>query len=373
MTCREAIKEVFENEDGILTTRDVVSKIYKKYPDEPWKKSSISAHLIGLSLNHPSSDHYPAMKQHAFLFSLGNGRYRRWNASKDVVPVFTSKGNESRKQKKRPADFAIRDNNVVSDDKAILERIFGIVSFFDSARWEKRDNYNLINFYDSLISNDAKLLTHWLCYITDRQMEFERIWDVGGFIFSELVDEMKRTGSLRLLDPDHEGSFFIKRKNYLHKDIFSNGGDGDKYLFVSQQQVGSNRILLEYGFRKDAAPFFISRYYPSDYFSMLNTFRVLQEYGFSLTAYIIRLLEAIGDDNSHLISKLVFGMYLLTYEGIGQPKHTDIAFANNVMMAQKRARRIEGILSEKAVFEREFENFSADGIFKQKRAWCSFA
>lgn len=83
MTCTEAIKEAFVNEAGVLTTQQVTEKIYAKYPDRPWKKSTIQAHLMGLSVNHQSSIHYPWARKQAFLYSLGNGRYRLWDPEQD--------------------------------------------------------------------------------------------------------------------------------------------------------------------------------------------------------------------------------------------------------------------------------------------------
>jgi hypothetical protein len=92
LTCLDAIREVFQNEDGVLTTSEIVDKIYAKYADRPWKRSTIAAHLIGLSVNHPSSRHYPTLRQHAFLYSLGNGRYRRWKPQEDGNWVITESG-----------------------------------------------------------------------------------------------------------------------------------------------------------------------------------------------------------------------------------------------------------------------------------------
>jgi hypothetical protein len=82
-TCREAVEEAFASESGVLDTAQVVDRIYKRYPDRPWKPNAISAHLIGLSVNHTSSIHHPHLRRHGFLFSLGNGRYRRWNPAQD--------------------------------------------------------------------------------------------------------------------------------------------------------------------------------------------------------------------------------------------------------------------------------------------------
>jgi len=88
-TCREAIERVFTDDPGVLTTDDVVSRIDDLYPDRPWKKSTISAHLIGLSINHSSSRHYPSLRPHAMLYSLGNGRYRKYHPDEDGTWVVT--------------------------------------------------------------------------------------------------------------------------------------------------------------------------------------------------------------------------------------------------------------------------------------------
>jgi hypothetical protein len=92
MTCWEAVQEVFDNESGILTTREVTDRIYARYPDRPWKENTISCHLIGMSVNHPSSRHYSSIRNHACLFSLGNGRYRRWNPEQDGTWILTDDG-----------------------------------------------------------------------------------------------------------------------------------------------------------------------------------------------------------------------------------------------------------------------------------------
>ena len=94
MTCREAVFEVFSESDRVLSTSEVVSRIYAKYPDEPWQKNTISAYLIGLSVNHSSSHHYPSIRKHACLYSLGNGRYRMYNPDSDGAWIVTDRGVE---------------------------------------------------------------------------------------------------------------------------------------------------------------------------------------------------------------------------------------------------------------------------------------
>ncbi len=76
-----------------------------------------------------------------------------------------------------------------------LAKVFKIMSFYDDYRWEFSHNYNLINFFKKDLEADIKIFTHWLCYITDRQMPFQRIWDIGGFVFSELIYEIKKQKS----------------------------------------------------------------------------------------------------------------------------------------------------------------------------------
>jgi hypothetical protein len=92
MTSWEAVQEVFEKESGVLTTREVTDRIYARYPDRPWKENTISCHLIGMSVNHPSSRHYPSIQTHACLSSLENGRHRRWNPEQDGTWVWTDDG-----------------------------------------------------------------------------------------------------------------------------------------------------------------------------------------------------------------------------------------------------------------------------------------
>jgi hypothetical protein len=255
----------------------------------------------------------------------------------------------------------------------MITRIFAVTDFIDKARWGNKENYNLINFYNTNLSNDVKILTHWLCYITDRQMAFERVWDVGGYIFSEMADQVTKKRDLDLLNPQNPNrSFFIMRDDYADKERYDfDDGDNGKYLFVSHQTLKENEILLEYEFEKGTRAYFIPRYYPSDYVSILSTFCILKDYEFSLSRYINALLEKL-DKKDASVQKLLFGLYLLSYFEIGQPKSSDlINFERNLERAEKRKNLIERVLSDSNEFEEEFNYFKKDTIFKQKRAWCS--
>lgn len=239
----------------------------------------------------------------------------------------------------------------------MLKEIFQIISFYDKVRWNSISNYNLINLYKTELDDDTKLLTHWLCYISDRQMAFERIWEVGGFVFSELANNFKKIGDLNLLDPNHPNSF-----------IKENGNGG--YAFVSNSRVDGNSILKKsYGYNEADIVEFTPRYYPSDYYSILFTLDILREYNFSLTNYIAVQINKYREKDD-LIQRVLYSLYLLTYFEIGQPSKTNIAdFGGNIRKSKNRAIKVKAILTDG--FEKEFMNFKKDIIFKQKRAWCS--
>ncbi|MDY6822012.1 MAG: hypothetical protein SVN78_10375 [Deferribacterota bacterium] len=67
----------------------------------------------------------------------------------------------------------------IKDEKALI-KIFKTISWLDDIRWRTAGNYNFINYSRSNLTNCEKILTHWICYITDRQMSFEIVWDKGG-------------------------------------------------------------------------------------------------------------------------------------------------------------------------------------------------
>jgi len=92
VTCTDAVKEAVTKLGRVVSTREVINYIYKKYPDKPWKENSIQCHLIGLSVNHPSSRYYPTQRRQACLFWVGGGRYRLYDPEKDGKWVANDKG-----------------------------------------------------------------------------------------------------------------------------------------------------------------------------------------------------------------------------------------------------------------------------------------
>ncbi len=239
-----------------------------------------------------------------------------------------------------------------------LTEIFKIISFYDDYRWELSHNYNLINFFKKDLQPDIKILTHWICYITDRQMPFQRIWDIGGFVFSELIYEFKKQKSLNLLNPEYENSFVIK--------------ENDKYAFISNSIVNNNNILIQYGDIFESGKVkFKSRFFPSDYLAILYTFVFLKDYGFSFSKFI-KEVYCNHKDKNDFIKRILFSLYLLSYYEIGQPQSSDLSdFDANIKKANERKSRIKDILNNHDKFIKEYNMFLKDRVFRQKRAWCS--
>jgi hypothetical protein len=84
VTCAEAIKEAFEDKDQILTTKQIIDSVQKRYPDK-WKEVTIRTHTMGCSINHSSSKWYPYFPK--FLYTISPGNFRLYNPEKDGSPT----------------------------------------------------------------------------------------------------------------------------------------------------------------------------------------------------------------------------------------------------------------------------------------------
>ncbi len=153
MTCVDAIREIYAAETGVLTTSQVIEKIYAKYPDQPWKKSTITAHLMGLSVNHPSSIHYMWTRKHAFLFSLGNGRYRKWNEEQDGTWVVTENGvclvDDSEDVQIAEDEFGLPVSTSVSLEKDLERSMLGNLEQLEPGLKLYKENELLGHQYDT--------------------------------------------------------------------------------------------------------------------------------------------------------------------------------------------------------------------------------
>ncbi len=80
MTCAQAIREVFKSKGQILTTKQIINMVQKKYPNK-WKEVTIRTHTMGCSVNHTSSKYYPSFPK--FLYTVSAGKVRLYEPEKD--------------------------------------------------------------------------------------------------------------------------------------------------------------------------------------------------------------------------------------------------------------------------------------------------
>jgi hypothetical protein len=88
ITCADAIREVLIELNRSASIKEIIERIYEKYPDKPWKESTIRAHIIGCSINHPSSHHHPALPK--FLYTVGRGLVKLCDGAVEI-PIKTAK------------------------------------------------------------------------------------------------------------------------------------------------------------------------------------------------------------------------------------------------------------------------------------------
>ena len=246
--------------------------------------------------------------------------------------------------------------------------IYDIVSFFDKCRWTKYyENYGLINYFKDNLSNDLKLLTHWISYITDRQIGYEIVWDVGGFVFSEMLYYYRKPDvGLEVLNPKSEFAFF---------KIDDETG---KYSFVSKKKISnklssqSQRLLKKYNLEDGKCVKYISRFYPADYKCMLYTMHTLEYYHKSLVDYIADVLKNVKNQTSeNLVKTLVYALSILTYDDIKKTTKEDLIYKRIFKEAESRTKKVMAIVNDKDLLEKNTNKFFKSGKqYKNKRIWC---
>lgn len=217
-----------------------------------------------------------------------------------------------------------------------LDKILEIVKFFDDARWE-HINKKKINHKSFIpdISESGIILTHWLRYITNRNMNAENLWEKASKCLSTIVKEVETENNYKsILIPNGPNSFFQDKNNYKKYRLFYD----------------------------DKEKPFSSRYYTSDYYSIISTFEILknEKYRFSIGKYINSIFDLIKDDNeNHIMQKIIFSLYLLTYYYNPQLGVEDVESKEFDIfeMAKLRSEIVNIIISDNKIFNLTFNNF----------------
>lgn len=243
-----------------------------------------------------------------------------------------------------------------------MKNEFAVVNFLDECRWgsENLNNYNFINYAHSDLSNEEKLLTHWISYITDRQMPYEDVRDVGGFVFSDMVKHYSSEG-VAVIEYGANTSFFT--------------GSVFRSCLLCPSD---NKLVNERELNPGLPVEFISRFYPSDYVSILCTLNTLENFGRDFTEYlatIIRIFDGQECSAQIIVKALAYGLHLLSYEDIKQQKSDTLANTDWTALTKARTERICSLISNRNQFIGNVEIFFKDGKnskrYNCKRVWCS--
>ena len=236
-------------------------------------------------------------------------------------------------------------------DSAKLANILNVFSALDDVRWSCTANYNLVNYCAEDLTPDEKLLCHWLCYVTDRQTAFERVWEVGGFVLSHLV----RT---------------FTRENRAPLELFASYtkfSEDNKRLRLECPLTEPNSRLAQYGIH-DGRVEFASRYMPSDALSILRTLHILDRVSQrSFTSFIYRIFH-VKEDHRTAIWNLAAALHFLTYADLGLVEANELSNRMATLTTDLNDR-----LTASNHLSREFVAVLAEKFdpFGKKRLWCS--
>jgi hypothetical protein len=260
-------------------------------------------------------------------------------------------------------------------DKRLI-KAFKIANFIDGVRWENEHaqmNFSEPNYYKDDLDEDVKLLSHWLCYIADRQMDYRRIWVLGGFVFSELADVYANSDDdlvTAMPRPGADKPFFTQIK-HIGKDKPA------KYAFSSRTSLEEcqsirAKIALAENYKITVGPVtFASRYYPSDYAAIIRTLLILRHFDKSLTRFI-KLIYNNRIVSEPVIPQLLHGLYLLSYQNIPRLTATQLIESCTLDDIKNSANETVATLSDKAQLNSAYAGFiNTDAYFSQKRAWCA--
>ena len=256
-------------------------------------------------------------------------------------------------------------------------RKYEIINFFDKCRWKEIENYGECNYCTEIQKDDyeIKLLIHWLSYITDRQIKYRQIWDVGTYVFSKLILEYKKRNEEgkekiceNILNYKNKNSFFIKIDK---KDVNEEDFDFSFVAPLEENEKIANRIKKYKNSYEGKKVYFKPRFYPADFLSIYKTLYILEKYyNGSFKQYIQKVIDKIENKEKEedLIKGLVNGLYLLTYSNDKKKKD----YVRPKEKNEKRERYFNRVLETK--FEDPLLEGKINTNFNKydKRLWCAF-
>ncbi len=229
-----------------------------------------------------------------------------------------------------------------------LKRIGSFVAWLDGRRSESLRGKDWITYANGLrqeLRPHEKLLTHWLCYITDRQMPYEEVWRQGGWVFSEMVFAYRNHDERQLLDTCQRATSFLRLDG---KDVFYRAPERAHMVGGVERK------------RQEAQDEFASRFPTQHAVSIRRTLAVLRlGYQRNLAAYVGRVLHRYRD-RPDVVSVVACALHLLGY-AVGKQtgdSETDCCQA------------VEAVESEGALAN-ALRRFERSRRADKKRLWCS--
>lgn len=227
--------------------------------------------------------------------------------------------------------------------------IFKITAFLDEARWSSIDNYSTIDYDCCNLSGEKKLLVHYLLYVMDRQMPYERIWSLGGRIFSHIVNDYITNGT----------STFVWSKDSNSTAHVQTAGESIK--FYAKTSKGDE--------------YFQSRFVSTDYKSIYTTLYILEHVSNkNLVDFLKKVADRYKENKDEIIYRLAFALYLLTYE-CKQRKHKekleDYLKTLNGEAEKQRVKVQKYLSNDTADVDNDYKVFCNKQKYYAKRLWCS--
>ena len=264
-----------------------------------------------------------------------------------------------------------------------MKDIFAITNFIDTARWSNSANYSIINYANPNLELSKKILTHYITYITDRQMPFQRIWDIGGFVFSRLVEEYSSKKSICYIysnyieDTDTKQEIKTNTTKLSFKCKISTSQLDETQKEKLQLTDEESQII-------DKNIEFRSRFVTTDFCSIYQTLYILEELAdCSLIEYIKLVIELHKDPKTEtlddkyrndIIKRIAYALYILTYQNNKiKDKNTSIKdyIIEVINGAKSQRKEVKQILKSKKRFEEGYNHFTKNQIFHCKRLWCA--
>ena len=196
-------------------------------------------------------------------------------------------------------------------------RTLNFIRFLDEARWTIRhdekvsESYDIPNYANRNMSAEQKLLTHFLGYITNRQISYKFVFAKLDFIFSQMVSDFDTHPAYDLLlDPgkyfDHEGDGKNKKGGFKACRLMD-----DQAQYWEDKRLRGEQITAS------------SRFFPTDFVGIFCALEVLAHFtGKSFAAYIRKCLALAAPERE--MEYLLYGLWLLGYSDIGQWKTEDL-------------------------------------------------